>query len=365
MIPFLDLNELNKPYLGAIEEATLRVLRSGWYILGKELQAFEKSFADYCEVEYCVGVANGLDAIGLILRAYDFPGGSEIIVPANTYIASVLPVSYLNLIPVLVEPDPVTMLIDPGKIEAHITPRTRAIVCVDLYGRSCEMDIIMDIATRYNLKVITDAAQAHGAIYQGKKVGSIADATAFSFYPTKNLGALGDAGAVTTTDTELAEKIRYLRNYGSKEKYKNEYQGVNSRLDEIQAAILNVKLPYLDSDNARRREIATRYLAEIRLENLVLPPSDRTNDDAWHLFVIRHTNRAAFVQHLDESGVQTNVHYPLPVHKQKAYADLNYLDLPITELIHNQVVSLPLNPTLTNQEVSHIINAVNSFGNPQ
>lgn len=361
MIPFLDLNQINKPYLQAIEEASLRVLRSGWYILGHELQAFERSFSDYCTVKHCVGVANGLDAIALILRAYGFPEGSEIIIPANTYIASVLPVSYLNLVPVLVEPDPFTMLIDPDKIEEHITPLTRAVLCVDLYGRSCEMEQIMEIASRYNLKVITDAAQAHGALYQKQRVGSIADATAFSFYPTKNLGALGDAGAVTTMDSKLAERITYLRNYGSKERYKNEYPGVNSRLDEIQAAILNVKLPFLDKDNTRRKEIAKRYLEEIKLENLILPPGDRPEDDAWHLFVVRHFQRAAFIQHLDQAGVQTNVHYPLPVHKQKAYAELNHLHLPATEKIHEEVVSLPLNPTLTDQEVSYIINAVNQF----
>ncbi|TKT94076.1 DegT/DnrJ/EryC1/StrS family aminotransferase [Dyadobacter frigoris] len=361
MIPFLDLNEINNPYLGAIEEASLRVLRSGWYILGEELLAFEKSFAEYCEAKNCVGVANGLDAIGLILRAYDFPEGCEIIVPANTYIASVLPVSYLNLVPVLVEPDPATMLIDPYKIEECITPLTRAIICVDLYGRSCEMDVIMDIAVRYHLKVITDAAQAHGSFYKNKKTGSIAHATAFSFYPTKNLGALGDAGAVTTSDAELAEKIEYLRNYGSKEKYKNDYKGVNSRLDEIQAAILNVKLPFLDRDNKKRREIARRYLTEIKLRNLVLPPADHIDEDAWHLFVVRHTERVSLIQHLDKAGVQTNVHYPLPVHKQKAYGNLNYLELPITEKIHDQVLSLPLNPVLTDSEVSYIINVVNKF----
>lgn len=361
MIPFLDLNQINKPYLKAIEEASLRVLRSGWYILGHELLAFEKAFAEYCSADYCVGVANGLDAIALILRAYEFPAGSEVIVPANTYIASVLPVSYLNLVPVLVEPDPFTMLIDPDKIEEYITPNTRAILCVDLYGRSCEMEQVMEIAGRHNLKVITDAAQAHGAIYKGRKAGSIADATAFSFYPTKNLGALGDAGAVTTRDAALAEKIAYLRNYGSKEKYKNEYPGINSRLDEIQAAILLAKLPFLDQDNSRRRAIAKSYLEEIRCEGLVLPPADRPDDDAWHLFVVRHAQRASFIKHLDQAGVQTNVHYPLPVHLQKAYAHLNHLQLPVTEKIHEQVISLPLNPTLTDQEVSYIINAVNQF----
>jgi dTDP-4-amino-4,6-dideoxygalactose transaminase len=361
MIPFLDLNQINKPYLPAIEEASLRVLRSGWYILGRELEAFETAFAAYCTVDHCIGVANGLDAISLILRAFEFPEGSEIIVPANTYIASVLPVSYLNLVPVLVEPDPSTLLIDPQGIEAHITPKTRAILCVDLYGRSCAMEEIMEIAGRYQLKVITDAAQAHGALYKNQKVGSIAHATAFSFYPTKNLGALGDAGAVTTMDEALAEKIRYLRNYGSRERYKNDYQGVNSRLDEIQAAILNVKLPYLDRDNTRRREIAKRYLAEIKLSGLILPPADHIDGDVWHLFVVRYADRKRFVQYLDQSGVQTNVHYPLPVHKQTAYAHLNHLQLPVTEKIHEEVISLPLNPTLTDQEVSYIINVINQF----
>lgn len=359
MISFLDLNQVNRPYLQAIEEASLRVLRSGWYILGNELKSFETAFANYCRARYCIGVANGLDAIGLILRAYEFPENSEIIVPGNTYIASVLPVSYLNLVPVFVEPDPYSMLIDPSKIEEKITAKTRAILCVDLYGRSCEMNEIFVLAKKYNLKVITDAAQAHGALYDGQKVGSIADATAFSFYPTKNLGALGDAGAVTTNDPVLAERITYLRNYGSKERYKNEFQGVNSRLDEIQAAILNVKLPFLETENARRRDIARRYLAEIKLQDLDLPPDDRIDQDAWHLFVVRHPDRAAFIRYLDKMGVQTNVHYPLPIHKQKAYATINHYSLPITEEIHQKVISLPLNPVLSEEEVSYIIEVVN------
>ena len=363
MIPFLDLNEINAPYLAAIEEATLRVLRSGWYILGNELKAFEKSFAAYCEAKYCVGVANGLDAITLILKAYDFPAGSEIIVPANTYIASVLPVSYLNLVPVFVEPDPVTMLLDPHKIEQEITSLTKAIITVDLYGRSCEMGPILDIAIRYGLKVVTDAAQAHGAIYDSKKVGSISDATAFSFYPTKNLGAFGDAGAVTTSDGKLAEKIGYLRNYGSMQRYKNDYQGVNSRLDEVQAAILGVKLPFLDRDNQRRREIARKYLAQLSLPELVMPPSDAIDSDAWHLFVVRHPRRAEFIAHLENNGVQTNVHYPLPIHKQQAYSHLNHLNFPITERIHNEVISLPLHPVLSDADVEHIIRSVNQFDN--
>lgn len=361
MIPFLDLNQINAPHIEAIEKATLRVLRSGWYILGNELKNFESAFASYCETNHCVGVANGLDAITLILKAFDFPVGSEIIVPANTYIASVLPVSYLHLTPVFVEPDTHTMLLNPALIEASITARTKAIITVDLYGRSCEMDSIMEIANRYKLKVITDAAQAHGAVYNQQKVGSIAHATAFSFYPTKNLGALGDAGAVTTNDPSLAERIAYLRNYGSKVRYKNEYQGVNSRLDEIQAAILSVKLPFLDADNQRRKDIALRYLSEIKLAGLTLPPADRPQDDAWHLFVVRYSEREKLVAYLEGNGIQTNVHYPLPIHKQEAYKHLSHLSLPITEQIHQEVISLPLHPMLTDQEVSTIISVLNTF----
>ncbi|KQS23898.1 DegT/DnrJ/EryC1/StrS aminotransferase family protein [Dyadobacter sp. Leaf189] len=361
MIPFLDLNLVNAPYLKTIEEASLRVIRSGWYILGNELKAFEEAFAGYCEAQHCVGVANGLDAITLILKALDFPPGSEVIVPANTYIASVLPLSYLHLKPVFVEPDRNTMLLDPALIEAAITSETRAIITVDLYGRSCEMDQIMQLAAKHNLKVITDAAQAHGTYYQHKKTGGIAHATAFSFYPTKNLGALGDAGAVVTSDAELAEKIRYLRNYGSLQRYKNDYQGVNSRLDEIQAAILNVKLPYLDAENTTRRQIAKRYLEEINLEALTLPPADRIQEDSWHLFVVRHPQREELISYLDSKNIQTNVHYPLPIHKQQAYASLNDLSFPITEQIHREVVSLPLNPVLKEDEVTYIIETVNQF----
>lgn len=361
MIPFLDLNQINSPFQRDIEEATLRVVRSGWFVLGKELSSFEKSFADYCSATYCIGVANGLDAITLILKGYDFPKESEIIVPANTYIASVLPVSYLDLKPILVEPDWKTMLLDPENIEPHISSRTKAIIATDLYGRSCEMDKILTIAKKYDLKVITDAAQAHGATFKNQKVGSIADATAFSFYPTKNLGALGDAGAITTSDSVLAEKIAFLRNYGSKVRYKNDYQGVNSRLDEIQAAILSVKLPYLDQDNKRRKEIAQRYLQEIRVNDLVLPASDRVQEDAWHLFVVRHPRRKELAEHLEREGVQTNIHYPTPIHKQKAYLELNSLSLPITEKIHEEVLSIPLHPMLLDQEVTCIIEAINRF----
>jgi dTDP-4-amino-4,6-dideoxygalactose transaminase len=365
MIPFLDLNGVNAPYQEAIEEAALRVIRSGWYILGNELKAFESAFAAYCETSHCVGVANGLDALTLILMALDFPQDSEIIVPANTYIASVLPVSYLGLKPVFVEPDPVTMLLDAAKIKERISFKTKAIITVDLYGRSCEMDAMLQLAERYDLKVITDAAQAHGAMYQNKKVGSIAQATAFSFYPTKNMGAMGDAGAITTNDGMLAERIRYLRNYGSMVRYKNDFPGVNSRLDEIQAAILNVKLPFLDLEISRRREIARRYLTEIKLNGLILPPCDKIEDDSWHLFVVRHPNRSKFIHYLDAQGIQANVHYPLPIHKQEAFKRYRHLSLPITEKIHAEVISLPLNAVLTNAEVTYIIQAVNQYDSQQ
>lgn len=365
MNPFLDLNEVNAPFLKAIEEAALRVIRSGQYVLGSELKAFEAAFAAYCEVSHCVGVANGLDAITLILMAFEFPKDGEIIIPANTYIASVLPVSYCGLKPVFIEPDPKTMLLDPSRIKERITSRTVAILTVDLYGRSCDMDALFKLAERYDLKVITDAAQAHGAMYQNKKVGCIADATAFSFYPTKNLGAMGDAGAVTTNDEKLAEKIRYLRNYGSMVRYKNHYRGVNSRMDEIQAAILNVKLPYLDQEIIRRREVARRYLTELKLDGLILPPDDQIDSDSWHLFVVRHPDRTAFRDYLDEKGIQTDVHYPMPIHKQEAYRQYRHLVLPITEKMFEEVISLPLNGVLTDLEVDYIIQTINYYDAPQ
>lgn len=361
MIPFLNLQQINSPYIKELEEASLRVVRSGWYLLGQSLTSFENAFAGYCEAEHCIGVANGLDAISLILKAFDFPPGSEVILPANTYIATLLPVTALGLTPVLAEPDPRTMLLDPASLENHITGKTRAIVTTDLYGRSCEMDPILSIAEKHGIKVITDAAQSHGARYMGRRTGSMAHATAFSFYPTKNLGALGDAGAVVTSDRAIAEKIRYLRNYGSMVRYQNEYQGVNSRLDEIQAAFLNVKLPYLDRDNTRRKSIARRYLEEIKLEGLRLPPSDRIDDDVWHLFVLQCPFRDRLRQFLAENGIQTDIHYPTPIHLQNACRDLSHLSLPVTEKLSREVLSLPLHPMLTDDEVSRIIRAVNLF----
>ncbi len=361
MIPFLDLGKVNEPYQAEMEEAALRVLRSGWYILGKELERFETEFAEFCGTSCCVGVANGLEALELILAALDFPGGSEVIVPANTYIASVLPVNARNLKPVFVEPDPVTMLIDPARIEEKITPATRAIMVVHLYGRCCEMEEISRIADRHNLRVIGDAAQAHGAAYRGKRAGGLAYAEAFSFYPTKNLGALGDAGAITTDDPDLARRLRILRNYGSGVKYSSDYQGINSRLDELQAALLSVKLPYMEAENRRRREIAGRYLGELRLEGMVLPPSDRIGEDCWHLFVVRIPQREKFIRYLAGEGIQTNVHYPVPIHRQRAYSYLSGQCFPLTDAIHDTVVSLPLNSTLKDEDVEFIIRTVNSY----
>ncbi|TDB67969.1 DegT/DnrJ/EryC1/StrS family aminotransferase [Arundinibacter roseus] len=361
MIPFLDLQQLNAPHQAAIETAVQRVVRSGWYILGQELTTFEKSFADYCEASHCVGVANGLDALQLILQAYDFPKDSEVIVPANTYIASVLSISFLGLVPVFVEPDPKTMLLDPARIEEKITYKTKAVLPVHLYGRSCEMAPVQEIASRFGLKIVTDCAQSHGATYAFSKKETLGDAAAFSFYPTKNLGALGDAGAVVTSDAELAKKIRYLRNYGSNKKYFNEYQGVNSRLDEMQAAVLNAKLPFLDRENQHRRELAQYYLNSIQLSELVLPPADRLDEDVWHLFVVRHPRRAAFIDYLLQCGIQTNIHYPLPIHHQKAYQQYSHLRLPITEQIHQEVVSLPLSPVLSLEQVAYICDCINQF----
>ncbi|QRR03215.1 DegT/DnrJ/EryC1/StrS family aminotransferase [Dyadobacter sandarakinus] len=361
MIPFLNLHKVNEPHLRAIEEAISRVLRSGRFILGKELENFESSFASYCRAKHCIGVASGMDAIFLILKALSLPPDSEVIVPGNTYIASVLPLSQLNLRPVFAEPDAHTMTLDPAKIKEKISRYTRAILCVDLYGRCCDMDPIFKIASQFDLKVITDAAQSHGALYKNKKTGSIAFATAFSFYPTKNLGATGDAGAITTNDHALAEKIRYLRNYGSLTRYQHRFQGVNSRMDEIQAAVLNAKLPFLDAQNKRRRRIAARYLAEIKLKDLILPPGDQINQDVWHLFVVRHPMRSELAAFLHSKGIETQIHYPVAVHKQPAYSRYMHLSLPLTECLHEQILSLPLNTALRDEEVTHIIRSVNAF----
>lgn len=373
MISFLDLKKINEPYETAFQEKLKLVLDNGWYILGKETEAFEKAFASYCNSDYCIGVGNGFDALVLIFKGYIQLGklkkGDEVIVPANTYIASILAILQAGLVPVLVEPKLETYNINPNLISEKITSKTKAVLVVHLYGQLAEMDQINAIAHQNNLLVIEDAAQAHGAVLaesrkpkaESKKSGNLSNAAAFSFYPGKNLGALGDGGAVTTNDDELAKTIQSLRNYGSEAKYQNEYIGVNSRLDELQAAFLNVKLPNLDIENNRRRAIAKRYLTEIKSEKIKLPFWDFSPNHVFHLFVIRTENRDELQQYLLENGVQTMVHYPIPPHQQKAFSEWNTLSFPITEKIHNEVLSLPMSPVLTNDEVSFVVEILNQY----
>ena len=360
-IPFLSLKSSNQAYEEQIAKAVTEVITSGWYILGNRLKQFEEDFANYCGTKHCIGVANGLDALTILLKASEFPADAEVIVPANSYIATMLAVSNANLTPILVEPFLDTYLIDYQAIEKVITPKTKAILVTHLYGKCCEMDEINDIAKKYNLKVFEDAAQAHGATYRGKKAGNLSDGAGFSFYPTKNLGALGDAGAITTNDDALAKRIRALRNYGSSEKYVFDYQGFNSRMSEIQAAILLIKLPYLDADNTVRQNIAQRYLTEINNPKIILPVNNSVENDVWHLFVVRVEKRNNFRIYLSENGIGTDIHYPIAPHKQLAYQNWQNLQFPITEKIHETVVSLPLNTTLTHQEISYIIQIVNKY----
>jgi dTDP-4-amino-4,6-dideoxygalactose transaminase len=361
MIKFLDLLGINNLYRPEIDDAVKRVLDSGWYLLGEECEAFEREFAAYCGTRHCIGVANGLDALNLIIRSYGFGSGDEIIVPANTYIASILAISQNGCLPVLVEPDLKTFNINPDLIEKHITPKTRAIMVVHLYGQTVDMNKIWELANKYHLKVIEDSAQAHGAVYLGKRTGNLGDASGFSFYPGKNLGCLGDGGAVTTNDDLLAEKLRALRNYGSLVKYCNLYKGVNSRLDEIQAAMLRVKLGSLDRDNQRRRDIAKMYLTYIKNPNIHLPVSISEEGHVWHLFVVRCADRAGFQRYLTEHDIQTLIHYPTPPHQQDAYKEWNHLVYPVTEEIHREVLSLPISPVMIDDEVFFVINIVNSF----
>ena len=367
MIPFLDLKKINAQYQTELKEACARVIDSGWYVLGNEVAEFEKEFATYCETEHCLGVANGLDALVLILRAYIELGvmqkGDEVIVPSNTYIASILAISENGLTPVLVEPDINTFNLDPRLIEQAITEKTKAILTVHLYGQVTGMDEINAIAKTHNLKVIEDCAQAHGALYKGKKVGGLGDAAGFSFYPGKNLGALGDGGAVTTNDSELAKAIAALRNYGSHEKYKNLYKGINSRLDEIQAAILRVKLKHLDSETKARQQIATQYLQGINNPLIELPVVEYINAHVWHLFVIRVKERERFMEYLKEHGVQTLIHYPIPPHQQSAYKEWSNRSYPITEAIHQEIVSLPISPVLHSEDATTILKVINDWKN--
>lgn len=366
MIEFLNLLKINLQYEKEISEALQRVLHSGWYILGKEVQEFEKKFAEYCGTKFAVGVANGLDALILILEGYKALGvikeGDEILVPANTYIASILAVSKAGLTPVPVEPDPVSFTIDPDKAAEKITDKTKGIMAVHLYGQTCNMDGLSAIAQKYNLKIIEDAAQAHGATYKGLKTGNLGNAAGFSFYPGKNLGALGDAGAVTTNNEDLLTAITALRNYGSHKKYHNLFKGMNSRLDEIQAPILTIKLKYLDEENARRAKVADAYLSGIKNDAVALPvAAPYSTTHAWHLFVIRVKNRDKFQQYLQSKGIQTVIHYPIPPHHQPAYKEWQDLQLPITEAIHKEVISLPISPVMTENETELVIDAVNSY----
>ena len=364
MIPFLDLKSINAQYRDELIEACTRVIDSGWYITGNEVTRFEENFAEYCGTKHAIGVANGLEALILTLRAWKEMGklhaGDEVIVPSSTYIASILAISANDLIPVLVEPDLNTYNLCPIETKAAITDKTRAILPVHLYGQLADMPALMDIAKQNNLLVLEDSAQSHGASIDGRKAGNWGDAGAFSFYPGKNLGALGDAGAVTTNDDELANTLRALRNYGSHKKYENLFQGVNSRLDEIQAAMLNVKLPYLDNETEHRRKVANAYLEGINNNNIILPNPARESH-VWHVFVIRCKQRDELQRYLSEQGIQTLIHYPIPPHKQQAYKDWNNQSYPISEQIHQEVLSLPMGPTLSMQEVDKIISAVNKF----
>lgn len=371
MIKFLDLQKINAQYATELKQAAAEVIDSGWYLLGERVNQFESNLADYIGVKHSIGVANGLDALRLILKAYIEIGvmkeGDEVIVPANTYIATILAITDNRLKPVLVEPDINTYNLDISLIEKHISDRTRAIMVVHLYGRVCWSEELESIAKRYNLRIIEDNAQAIGAFWNGKRSGSLGDAAGNSFYPGKNLGALGDAGAVTTNDDQLAEIVRALGNYGSREKYVNDFQGLNSRLDEIQAAFLDVKLKYLDRENQRRREIAQYYIENINNPAIILPDVNNhasiANDKShvWHLFVIRCSERDKLQKKLAEKDIQTLIHYPIAPHKQGAYKELNYLSLHVSEIIHESIISLPISPIMEEYKLDKIIDVVNHF----
>jgi len=363
-VPFLDLKAINLSQADELEAAFKRVLHSGWYILGGETASFEKNFAAYCGATHAMGVANGLDAIFLILKGYGIGPGDEVIVPSNTFIATWLAVSHCGATPVPVEPVEATYNIDPARIEAAITPRTKAIMPVHLYGQPADMPAIMALARKHNLKVIEDSAQAHGARCHGGVAGQLGDAAAFSFYPGKNLGALGDGGAVTTSDDALADAVRTYRNYGSKVKYYNDVAGFNSRLDEMQSALLDVKLKTLDEGNARRRAIAAVYDRELAgIPGLTLPHVPSWAEPVWHLYVVRHAQRDALAKALAEQGIGTIVHYPVPPHLQPAYAHMGYKqgDFPISEAIHREVLSLPMGPTMSEQQALEVAQAVRAI----
>lgn len=383
MIKFLDLKLINESFEPYISSTIIKVLASGRYLLGPEVKAFEMEYGHFIGTKHCIGVANGLDALRLIIRAYlemgIFIEGDEIIVPANTFIASILAISENRLVPVLVEPDINTYNLDVSLIEKHITTRTRAIMVVHLYGQACWSTKLEEIAKIYNLKIIEDNAQAQGCFYGKKRTGSLGDASGHSFYPGKNLGALGDAGAITTDNDELADIVRTIANYGSKEKYNNLYKGLNSRLDEMQAAILRVKLARLDQDNQHRREAAQFYIDNITNQGIILPgirnqepgtldsmPHAHCSvlhamDHVWHLFIIRAKDREKLQQFLYDNGIQTSIHYPIPPHKQIAYRELHNLTLPVTDQIHNEVLSLPISPVLSMEEIEKVVTVLNKY----
>lgn len=371
MIKFLDLQKINQQYASELKKAAADVIDSGWYLQGERVKQFEANLANYIGVKHAIGVANGLDALRLIFKAYIEMGlmqeGDEVIVPANTYIASLLAITDNRLKPVLVEPDINTYNLDITRIEQHISSRTRAILVVHLYGQVCWSEVLEVIANKHGLKIVEDNAQSIGAAWHGKKTGALGDAAGFSFYPGKNLGAIGDAGAVTTNDDGLAAVIRALGNYGSRQKYVNEYQGLNSRLDELQAAFLDIKLRYIDSETRRRSEIAQYYIENIKHPDIILPVKDisffnlSSSSHVWHIFIIQVKNRDKLQAYLTENGIQTLIHYPIPPHQQIAYKEWNNLSFPITEQLHHQVLSLPISPVMNDAEIKIVIQIINKF----
>ncbi len=360
-IPFLDIKSLNQQYREQLIDAATEVIDSGWYIRGEACQNFEEQFANYCNTSYAVGVGNGLDALTMILEALEIGVGDEVIVPANTYIASILCISAVGATPVLVEPDPATYNIDPSLIALHVTERTKAILVVHLYGRAAPMKQICAIAKQNDIRIVEDCAQAHGAEIEGRRVGSFGDAGAFSFYPGKNLGALGDGGAVVSDSKEIVDRVRMLGNYGSDKKYENIYKGRNSRLDELQAAFLGKKLVSLDVENSKRREVAKIY--NDRLSKAVVKPflPENSLEHVWHLYTIEVENRAKLIEHLQGNGIETLIHYPVAPHRQEAYREFNCLSLPITERIHDEILSLPLSPLLSEEQVDCVCYHVNNY----
>lgn len=365
MIPFLNLQKINDQYSDEIQDAVNKVISSGWYLQGEANKTFEKNYSNYIGTKHTIGVANGLDALRLILRAYIELGlmkeGDEVVVPINTYIASILAITDNNLVPIFVEPDPKTLQIDDNRIEQVISGKTKAIMIVHLYGKCSYTNKIGSLCEKYNLKMIEDNAQAHGCYFENVKTGAIGDAAGHSFYPGKNLGALGDAGAVTTNDDILASTIRALANYGSSEKYVSKYKGLNSRLDEIQAAVLNVKLKYLDRDIEARKSVARRYMSGINNPLVSIPALSDWSSHVFHLFPIFSKNRDELLQHLKAKDVQTLIHYPIPPHKQQCYKEYNEMSFPITELIHNEELSLPISPIMSDEEITIVVNAINDW----